>query len=93
MMKRINILCVLMLFAALQSVYAGQPIRLTLQEQTFEPLGDSRPHKVDVRVVCATNANLPLMVREHTFREDVPLLVCHGDRRRSYGKADGVYCG
>ena len=42
-----------------------------LQEQTFEPLGDSRPRKVDVRVVCATNADLEQMVREHTFREDL----------------------
>lgn len=42
-----------------------------LQEQTFELLGESRPRKVDVRVVCATNANLEEMVREHTFREDL----------------------
>ncbi|WP_298073578.1 sigma-54 dependent transcriptional regulator [uncultured Bacteroides sp.] len=42
-----------------------------LQEQTFEPLGDSRPRKVDVRVVCATNADLGQMVGEHTFREDL----------------------
>mgnify|MGYP000080427450 FL=1 len=42
-----------------------------LQEQTFEPLGESRPRKVDVRVVCATNANLEQMVHEHTFREDL----------------------
>lgn len=42
-----------------------------LQEQTFEPLGESRPRKVDVRVVCATNANLEQMVREHMFREDL----------------------
>ena len=42
-----------------------------LQEQTFEVLGDSRPRKVDVRVVCATNANLPEMVQQHTFREDL----------------------
>lgn len=42
-----------------------------LQEQTFEPLGDSQPRKVDVRVVCATNADLEQMVREHTFREDL----------------------
>ena len=42
-----------------------------LQEQTFEPLGESRPRKVDVRVVCATNVNLEQMVREHTFREDL----------------------
>ena len=42
-----------------------------LQEQTFEVLGDSRPRKVDVRVVCATNANLPEMVQKKTFREDL----------------------
>ena len=42
-----------------------------LQEQTFEVLGDSKPRKVDVRVVCATNANLPEMVQEKTFREDL----------------------
>lgn len=42
-----------------------------LQDQTFEVLGDSRPRKVDVRVVSATNRDLPAMVREHTFREDL----------------------
>jgi len=42
-----------------------------LQEQTFEMLGDSRPHKVDIRVVSATNADLSQMVKEHTFREDL----------------------
>ena len=42
-----------------------------LQEQTFEVLGDSRPRKVDIRVVSATNANLQDMVKKHTFREDL----------------------
>lgn len=42
-----------------------------LQDQTFEVLGDSRPRKVDVRVVSATNAVLPQMVRDKTFREDL----------------------
>ena len=42
-----------------------------LQEQTFEVLGDSRPRKVDIRVVSATNANLQEMVKERTFREDL----------------------
>ncbi len=42
-----------------------------LQEQTFEPLGDSKPKKVDIRVVSATNANLQQMVQEKTFREDL----------------------
>ena len=34
-------------------------------------LGDSRPHRVDVRVVSATNADLSSMVAERTFREDL----------------------
>lgn len=42
-----------------------------LQEHTFEVLGDSMPRKVDIRVVCATNADLPAMVADRTFREDL----------------------
>ena len=42
-----------------------------LQDQTFEVLGDSRPRKVDVRVVSATNADLHQMVAGKTFREDL----------------------
>jgi len=42
-----------------------------LQEQTFEMLGDSRPQKIDVRVVCATNRNLPAMIEQGLFREDL----------------------
>ncbi len=42
-----------------------------LQEQTFEVLGDSRPRKVDIRVVSATNADLLQMVKDRTFREDL----------------------
>lgn len=42
-----------------------------LQDQTFEVLGDSKPRRVDVRVVCATNRDLAQMVREGTFREDL----------------------
>jgi two-component system NtrC family response regulator len=42
-----------------------------LQDQTYEVLGDSRPRKTDVRVVSATNADLPKMVTERTFREDL----------------------
>ncbi len=42
-----------------------------LQEQTFEVLGDSRPQKVDVRVVCATNRNLQEMIEQSLFREDL----------------------
>lgn len=42
-----------------------------LQEHTYEPLGDTRPRRADVRVVCATNADLSTMLREGTFREDL----------------------
>lgn len=42
-----------------------------LQQHTFEPLGESRTRKVDIRVVCATNADLAAMVGERTFREDL----------------------
>ena len=42
-----------------------------LQEHTFEPLGDSRPRRVDIRVVSATNAPLEEMVANRTFREDL----------------------
>ena len=42
-----------------------------LQDQTFEVLGDSRPRKVDIRVVSATNCDLREMVAARTFREDL----------------------
>ena len=42
-----------------------------LQDQTFEVLGDSRPRRVDIRVVSATNAPLEEMVANRTFREDL----------------------
>lgn len=42
-----------------------------LQEHTYEPLGDTRPRTADVRVVCATNADLNKMLSEGTFREDL----------------------
>lgn len=42
-----------------------------LQDQSFEPLGDSTPRKVDVRVVSATNVDLQEMVSRRVFREDL----------------------
>ncbi|WP_280752340.1 MULTISPECIES: sigma-54 dependent transcriptional regulator [unclassified Parabacteroides] len=42
-----------------------------LQDQTFEVLGDSRPRKVDIRVVSATNRDLREMVSARSFREDL----------------------
>lgn len=42
-----------------------------LQEREFERVGESRPTKVDARVIAATNSNLEQMVGEGTFREDL----------------------
>jgi formate hydrogenlyase transcriptional activator len=42
-----------------------------LQEQEFERLGSGRTHKVDVRLVAATNRNLGTMVARGQFRGDL----------------------
>src|ERR1700722_8581135 len=42
-----------------------------LQEQEFERLGSNRTHKVDVRLIAATHRDLPGMVKQATFREDL----------------------
>ena len=42
-----------------------------LQDRTYEVLGDSRPRKLDIRVVCATNKDLAQLVEEGRFREDL----------------------
>ena len=42
-----------------------------LQEQEFERLGSGRTHKVDVRLVAATNRNLVTMVEKNEFRSDL----------------------
>src|SRR5216117_4009912 len=42
-----------------------------LQEQEFERLGSTHTHRVNVRVVAATNQDLPHMVAEKEFRMDL----------------------
>jgi formate hydrogenlyase transcriptional activator len=42
-----------------------------LQEQEFERLGSNRTHRVDVRLVAATNRNLMEMVKQGEFRSDL----------------------
>jgi DNA-binding NtrC family response regulator len=42
-----------------------------IEDGTFERVGESRPTRVDVRLVCATNADLDREVREGRFRADL----------------------
>lgn len=42
-----------------------------LQEQEFFRIGRSKPIKVNVRIICATNKSLEEQVRDRKFREDL----------------------
>lgn len=42
-----------------------------LQERSFEPVGSSKSQKADVRVIAATHQNLPGLIEEKLFREDL----------------------
>ncbi|WP_303310030.1 sigma-54 dependent transcriptional regulator [Hymenobacter sp. BT730] len=51
----------------------GSQVKLlrVLQDRTYEVLGDSKPRRLDIRVICATNRDLAQEVREGRFREDL----------------------
>ena len=42
-----------------------------LQEREVERVGESKPMKVDIRIIAATNSDLRVMVKEGSFREDL----------------------
>ncbi|MFH0812390.1 MAG: sigma 54-interacting transcriptional regulator, partial [Pseudomonadota bacterium] len=42
-----------------------------LEEKEFEPVGDSTPIKVNIRVIASTNCNLKEKVRQGELREDI----------------------
>ncbi len=56
--------------ATLSFAAQGKLLRI-LQNGEMERLGTSRTRKVDVRVVAATNENLPRSIKEGRFREDL----------------------
>lgn len=65
-----------------------------LQDGRIQRVGDHQPRKVDVRIICATNKDLPTEIHEGRFREDLfhrlaigvlnlpPLRERHGDLQR-----------
>lgn len=42
-----------------------------LQEREIERIGSTKPIKVDVRIICATNRNLEELIKNNQFREDL----------------------
>ena len=42
-----------------------------LQEREFERVGGAQPIRVDVRIIAATNRDLPIAIKEGCFREDL----------------------
>lgn len=42
-----------------------------LQSGEFVPVGGARPIKADIRIVAATNQDLPQLIKENRFREDL----------------------
>ena len=42
-----------------------------IQEKTIHKVGSSRPVRVDIRLICATNKDLPQLIDRGLFREDL----------------------
>jgi DNA-binding NtrC family response regulator len=42
-----------------------------LQDREYKPLGDSKSHKADIRIIAATNKDLLRLVKKDVFREDL----------------------
>ncbi|MGA9121258.1 MAG: sigma-54 dependent transcriptional regulator [Bacteroidota bacterium] len=53
------------------SINAQAKVLRALEESKVERVGGSKQIPVDVRVIAATNKNLPEAIRQHLFREDL----------------------
>jgi transcriptional regulator with PAS, ATPase and Fis domain len=52
-------------------LYLQVKLLRVLEEKTIMRIGSNNPIKVDIRIVAATHKNLPEMIRENSFREDL----------------------
>jgi DNA-binding NtrC family response regulator len=52
-------------------VHLQSKLLTALQSRSVTPLGSNMEVRIDIRLVCATNRNLPDMVRSSMFREDL----------------------
>ena len=63
-----------------------------LQEREFERVGGTKPVKVDVRLICATNRDLEKMVQRGEYRADlyyrINVVIASSCRRCASGAAD-----
>ena len=63
-----------------------------LQEQEFERLGSAKTIQVNVRIIAATHRDLPAMVREGKFREDLFYrLNVFRSRSRPFGNVERTF--
>lgn len=56
---------------ALMSVSLQAKLLRVLQEHEIERVGESHPIKFDARIIAATSADLPQLVKDRVFREDL----------------------
>ncbi len=42
-----------------------------MEDQAIFPVGGTEPHDIDVRIICATHKDLPTLIEEGRFREDL----------------------